>query len=257
MMQKLELRKQPRTKINPKRHRFRRLKIWLIMTLSPFLAYAILVPFNRTLRWRAWVHPETEQLIKSGKPFILPFWHSDLLLASSISRNINLHNRTAIMIGLTRVGEIGSRFFEMLGFNIVRGSQNHRPVEAMEDLLEALSQGGIVGFAVDGPSGPAGVVKPGVVICAREAGVPVIPIGFKIYHKWRIGTWDNTVIPMPFSRCIAVLDSPKYEFSDEYARPYLTTPDITKFMEQLRDTPLSWEDCAFDAAYFQPKSEKS
>ena len=99
-------------------------------------------------------------------------------------------------------------------------------------------------------------MKPGVVICAREAGVPIIPIGFRIYRKWRIGTWDNTVIPMPFSRCIAVLDSPKYEFSDEYARPYLTTPDITKFMTQLRDTPLNWDDCLFDAAYFQPDSEE-
>jgi hypothetical protein len=161
------------------------------------------------------------------------------------------------MIGLTRVGEIGSRFFEMLGFNVVRGSQNHRPVEAMDDLLEALAQGGIVGFAVDGPSGPAGVVKPGVVICAREAGVPIIPIVFKIYHKWRLGTWDNTVIPMPFSKCIAVLDSPKYEFSDDYARPYLTIPDITRFMTELRNTPLKWDDCVFDAAYFQSESKAS
>jgi len=251
-MQTIKLRKQPRTQINPKWRASRKIKVWLYMTLSPYLLYAILFPINLSLRWRASVHPETEKLIKSGEPFILPFWHGDLVLTSFLSLHIKLHSRTIIMVGLSQVGEIGTRFLEMLGYNVVRGSRKSRPKEVMEDLMDAFHQGGITGFAVDGPSGPAGVVKPGAVLCAREAGVPIVPIGFKVYKKWRINSWDKTVIPRPFSKCIAIIGAPMYEHSEEYIKPYLTTQDVAEAMIRLKEKPLEWGDCIYDVTYIQP-----
>ena len=256
-MQTITLRKQPRTRINPKWRTSRKIKVWLYMTLSPYFLFALSFPINLSLRWRSSVHPETEKLIKSGKPFIIPFWHGDLLLVNSLSRYIRVHTRTVIMVGLSQPGEIGARFLEMLGYNVVRGSRKSRPKEAMEDLMDAFRQGGIAGFAVDGPSGPAGVVKPGTVLCAREAGVPIVPVSFRVNRQWRINTWDKTSIPKPFARCIAILGAPMYEHSEEYIKPYLTTQDIQKAMIKLKGKPLEWNDCIHDSTYLRPDSEES
>ena len=53
----------------------------------------------------------------------------------------------------------------------------------------------------DGPLGPYRVAKPGVLILARESGVPVLPWAVAVRPPLRLmRRWDRQLIPLPFCR---------------------------------------------------------
>ena len=53
----------------------------------------------------------------------------------------------------------------------------------------------------DGPDGPYRVAKPGVLIVARESGLPVLPWAVAARPAVRLtGRWDRQLVPLPFSR---------------------------------------------------------
>jgi lysophospholipid acyltransferase (LPLAT)-like uncharacterized protein len=53
----------------------------------------------------------------------------------------------------------------------------------------------------DGPFGPYRQAKPGALIVAREAGVPLQPWAVAIRPPWRLrNRWDRHVVPLPFCR---------------------------------------------------------
>lgn len=53
---------------------------------------------------------------------------------------------------------------------------------------------------VDGPRGPAGVAKPGVVVAARAIGKPILPVGIVAEDAVELKNWDRTALPRPYSR---------------------------------------------------------
>jgi hypothetical protein len=64
-------------------------------------------------------------------------------------------------------------------------------------------------FAVDGPRGPYGVVKPGALALARSANARVIPAGAAARRKVVLDrAWDRFVLPLPFTRVDIVLGAP-------------------------------------------------
>jgi lysophospholipid acyltransferase (LPLAT)-like uncharacterized protein len=55
---------------------------------------------------------------------------------------------------------------------------------------------------VDGPTGPLGVVKPGLLVIARASGIPILPSIISAEKKWVFNSWDRFMVPKPFSRII-------------------------------------------------------
>jgi lysophospholipid acyltransferase (LPLAT)-like uncharacterized protein len=53
----------------------------------------------------------------------------------------------------------------------------------------------------DGPTGPYRVAKPGVLILARESGLPVLPWAVAVRPPLRLKRrWDRQLVPLPFCR---------------------------------------------------------
>jgi len=53
----------------------------------------------------------------------------------------------------------------------------------------------------DGPFGPRRVAKPGALILAREAGLPIQPWAISVRPALRLNRrWDRQLVPLPFSR---------------------------------------------------------
>ena len=53
----------------------------------------------------------------------------------------------------------------------------------------------------DGPVGPHRVAKPGVLIVARESGLPVLPWAVAVRPPLRLERrWDRQLVPLPFCR---------------------------------------------------------
>jgi lysophospholipid acyltransferase (LPLAT)-like uncharacterized protein len=97
---------------------------------------------------------------------------------------------------------------ERLGFSTVRGSSRLRGAAALRELLRRLGgRGEPLAVVVDGPLGPAGRAKTGVVYCARISKRPVRAVGTAA--SWRLvfpGTWSGIYLPLPFSRVVVAVD---------------------------------------------------
>src|SRR5688572_31290024 len=52
-----------------------------------------------------------------------------------------------------------------------------------------------LGFTPDGPRGPAGIVKPGVLLAASASGLPIQPLALAATRARRLGSWDRMIVP--------------------------------------------------------------
>ena len=58
-------------------------------------------------------------------------------------------------------------------------------------------------------------VKPGIWMLARRTGMPVYPVGVAVRDAWTAGSWDEFLIPKPFTRIVVRFGEPLYV--DDYA----------------------------------------
>lgn len=128
-------------------------------------------------------------------PCVVAFQHGDLLPMVALHR----HRGLVGLASRSRDGGLVAAVLGALGYAVVRGSSSSGGVEALRAAASAIAAGQSPAFAVDGPRGPGGAVKPGAEALARLAGVPVV-YGVVTARGMRLRTWDRFVIPWPFAR---------------------------------------------------------
>ena len=106
----------------------------------------------------------------------------------------------AIMISQSRDGEMIARVVDILGWQSVRGSSTKGGVRALKQIRDLASRGFRFGHIVDGPQGPFGVIKPGLLTIAQFAGAPIVPVIMSAERRWIFNSWDRFMVPKPFSR---------------------------------------------------------
>jgi hypothetical protein len=152
-----------------------------------------------TGRWRERVPDAADELLDSGRPVILAFWHGRLLmipLAYLRRGRRNIH----VLISEHGDGELISRAIAHFGFDSVRGSSRRGALKAMRELIRRMRDGGDFAFTPDGPRGPRYEVQPGVVDFARRTGYPVLPVTYSARWAKVFGSWDRFMVPWPFTR---------------------------------------------------------
>jgi len=116
---------------------------------------------------------------------------------------------TVSLASPTRDGQIGARVARHLGIESVSGDARYRGTRALRRLARVLATGRDVGLFPDGPLGPARRMKTGPLILARQVGCPIIPVGLDAAWKLRLrSAWDEFILPLPFSRVIAIAAEP-------------------------------------------------
>ena len=84
----------------------------------------------------------------------------------------------------------------------MRGSSSRGAVRALLGMHKVIDVGRTVAFTIDGPRGPKYVAKPGPVLLARNTGVPVMCFHIALENPWILPSWDDFMIPKPFSRAL-------------------------------------------------------
>jgi hypothetical protein len=127
---------------------------------------------------------------------VVAFWHGDML---PVWKHFAASDSVAL-ISQSRDGSLLAQLLGRLGFVTVRGSSSKGGSEALASLVEALQAGKRVLITPDGPRGPRHSMKPGAVIAAHRAGVPLVLC--RVRADWSLhGThWDRFLIPLPFAR---------------------------------------------------------
>lgn len=144
------------------------------------------------------------RLEAEDRRFIVAFWHRHLLLMPYSYRG----ERITILISRHRDGELIARTMGHFGHSATRGSSTRGGVGAVRALLRRVREGWDVGITPDGPKGPAGEVKPGVVHLAAAAGIPIQPIAVAASRCRRLASWDRFVVPLPLSSVHIVYGEP-------------------------------------------------
>jgi lysophospholipid acyltransferase (LPLAT)-like uncharacterized protein len=104
------------------------------------------------------------------------------------------------MISQSKDGDIIAGIAEKSGWHTVRGSSSRNGGRALKEMVGRLERTGLAAHIVDGPRGPAGIIKAGVVSLARAAGAVVVPIYATSDRAWYFKSWDRFMLPKPFAK---------------------------------------------------------
>jgi len=139
------------------------------------------------------------EYMHNGGRVILCCWHQQFFSAIRYFKNFAVY-RPALMISQSKDGDIIAAIAEKTGWHAVRGSSSRDGNRALKEMIGCLKQSGLAGHILDGPRGPAGVVKAGIVRLARAAGAVVVPFYTSADRAWYFNSWDRFMLPKPFAR---------------------------------------------------------
>ncbi len=106
----------------------------------------------------------------------------------------------AIIVSQSKDGDLISGIIERAGWLPVRGSSSKGGVKALKQIKDLADSGYSMGHIVDGPRGPFGEVKPGLLVLSKISGMPILPVIISAEKKWVFKSWDRFTVPKPFSR---------------------------------------------------------
>lgn len=159
--------------------------------------------------WRllaATVRLEPPDAVVAGAigPVIFACLHRDILPCLLFVRAARPH----LLVSGSEDGAILVSALANSGFGFVRGATGEGGGRALVELRRILDGGGAVGVAVDGPKGPFGEIRDGVVRLAQLTGRPIVPLTAEPTSAVRLRTWDRTVVPLPGSRVVIRVGAP-------------------------------------------------
>jgi lysophospholipid acyltransferase (LPLAT)-like uncharacterized protein len=178
-----------------------RIQLSLITWAATFLIRLI----GPTLRYTYIPEPGALGTARGSSPVcIWCFWHRCVIAATHRCRD----NQIAVMTSRSFDGEYIARIIRKFGFIPVRGSSSRGAVGALIGMRRELDHGHSVAFTIDGPRGPRYVAKPGPVLLARKTGIPIGCFYIHVERAWVLNSWDQMMIPKPFSRAAFYVSGP-------------------------------------------------
>ena len=169
------------------RHIFPRAGLLLVKLISATYRYRIVGAHNE------------RQAVDATGSVIYASWHQRFFPGITFFAT---RRPIAIMISQSRDGEMIARVVDILGWRSVRGSSSRGGMRALKEIRTLTARGYRIGHIVDGPQGPFGVIKPGLITIAQFAGAPIVPVIMSAQRRWTFNSWDRFMVPKPFSRVI-------------------------------------------------------
>lgn len=176
----------------------------LVFWLATRFGWLLLLLVGRWTRIRFLGRHHFEILRAQRRPFIICTWHGKILIPIYIHRHENIFG----MVSEHSDGEMIAQTLHRIGYSTVRGSSTRGGSRAMIAMIRALKNGSVGAIMPDGPKGPRHVFKAGALAIAQKAGADLLPMTFASSSVWRLKSWDQFVIPKPFSRTLALYGEP-------------------------------------------------
>lgn len=163
--------------------------------------YRFIRLYSSTFRIQVENEKEWMDHLRNGGRVVLCTWHQHFFAAI---RHFQTYRnfKPSLMISRSSDGEIIAGVAERSGWHAVRGSSSRDGREALKEMIRRLSQTRLAAHIVDGPKGPAGIVKAGVIQLAHAADAVIIPLYTSADRAWYFNSWDNFFLPKPFARVV-------------------------------------------------------
>lgn len=178
-----------------------RIKIDRYLKSETFISffYRLVLFYSWTLRLKIENDKEWMDYRRKGGVVLLCTWHQQFFSAILPFKNYKTFN-PSIMISQSRDGEIVANIALRSGWNPVRGSSSKAGTEALKKMITNLKEKKLAAHIVDGPKGPSGIVKPGVIRLAHAANAVIVPFSVSAEKAWYFNSWDKFLLPKPFSK---------------------------------------------------------
>jgi len=173
------------------------LKHFIVQQLLALIAfiYIVFVKITSNIKYENIDSPT--KYWKNKKPFILAFWHGQLMTFSytwKINKKLNI---LASSHSDGRFGASIARYFKVNNIPISSDSNNL----SLRPIFKILNSNNYIAITPDGPRGPKEKVSEGIIKIAKISKVPIIPVGFGSSKNFCLKSWDSFLITLPFSKC--------------------------------------------------------
>ena len=190
-------------------------KLYIIQKFLAYLCYLYILFVGITSKINIKNNDFSKKMWKDKKPFILAFWHGQLMMIGHVWKTKAVLNMLASSHSDGRVGAYIAGYFNLKNISIE--AKNKAP--SLRQIFKILNDGHYIGITPDGPRGPNKKVSEGIIKIAINSQVPIIPLGFASNKNFRLKSWDSFLITYPFSKCNFVWGDP------------ITIPSMTKESE--------------------------
>ena len=137
---------------------------------------------------------------------IVVFWHGFMLPGWFAFKNLN----AVAVISRSKDGELLANLLQNWGFEFIRGSSSKGGKEVLQQIIEKASKQWVL-MTPDGPRGPRKKMKPGAIVAAQRAKVPLYLCGINVSCKYTFKrSWDGFLLPLPFARIEMVYSEPLF-----------------------------------------------
>lgn len=159
--------------------------------------------FIRVYSWTFRLRVENEgrwlSHLRCGGTVLLCSWHQQFFSAIRYFRKYRQY-RPSLMISQSGDGDIIASIAQRTGWHAVRGSSSKDGAPALKHMIERLNSFHLAGHIVDGPKGPAGIVKAGVIRLAHATDAVIVPFYISADRAWYFNSWDKFLLPKPFAK---------------------------------------------------------
>lgn len=137
---------------------------------------------------------------------VFAIWHESNLVAATAAYRLRRGQQHVSFSTRCFRGIVMNTMLRGLGWEAVTlpepGAQSRAEATSVSRAMARVArEGKSLVASCDGPTGPYRVAKPGVLILARESGVPVLPWAVAVRPPFRLKRrWDRQLVPLPFCR---------------------------------------------------------
>ena len=124
------------------------------------------------------------------------------------------------MISQSKDGELIASVANKTGWHTARGSSSKGGKNAMDAMILHMKKYGMGAHISDGPTGPIGIIKPGVIKIAQKTNAYVVPFYVKADKAWCFNSWDKFMLPQPFSKVTLIFGETIQFKKTEYGKQF-------------------------------------
>jgi len=172
---------------------------YVLTRITQGLLYQLVQCYSRTLRLSIENEKPWLDYLQGGGRVLLCGWHQQFFAAIRHFKTSSAYH-PSLMISQSQDGDIIAGIAMQSGWHTVRGSFSRNGGRALREMVWQLKRFGLAAHIVDGPRGPAGIVKAGAVTLARSAGAVVVPFTISSDRAWYFHSWDRFMLPNPFAK---------------------------------------------------------
>lgn len=207
----------------------KKLKFVIYSKLFIHFAYHIIRLYSLSFRLKVENESEWEDRFLQGDTILLCAWHQQFFSAIRYFKKYSKYN-PGLMISQSKDGDLIAGVAQKTGWHTARGSSSRGGKKAMQSMIEHLTVHKFGAHILDGPRGPRGKVKAGIVKMATTSNAVVVPFYTHAEKAWYFNSWDRFMLPKPFSRVTLIFGEAIHMGTD------IDRSDFEKQRLQLEET---------------------